>query len=225
MYADGQPLVTHPGKYAYGATAMWAHVRTAEAHSRITLDDCRPQGNRTEVVEVGHTAHLDQVVLDVDVCDGARWLRTVVFLRESGAVVVLDELEADTRAIQRWQLEPGAETTVHTPQLVTASWPSGGRPTLEQLLPAGETTVVTGGTDPLRGWVSEAYAEVARAPNVAITADPTPRRDLLTVLRPATTAGDIRTVLRGEPDAYLLQVTVDGDATFPVVVRRQLPPQ
>lgn len=224
LYADGQPLITDPGKYAYGSTAMRAHVRTAQAHSRITLDGCPPQGNSTEVVDIDHGPGYDRIVLDVDVCEGARWLRTVVFLRDSGALVVLDELDADTRATQHWQLEPGAHTTRHSPQFLTATWPSGARLTIEQLLAVGETTVVTGGTDPLRGWVSQAYGEVTPAPNLATSAQQTPRRDLLTVLRPGTTVDDPRAVLRTEPDAYHLELRTGEDRTYRVVVPRRLSP-
>lgn len=206
LFADGQPLLTDPGKYAYGGTAARAHVQTAQAHNRITLAACPSSGHRSRIVDIERSATTDRVSIEVAVCEAARWVRTVAFLRDSGVTVVLDELDADAAATQHWQLEPGARVTVRRGGRADVQWSSGASLAVEQLLPVGRTTVVTGGDDPLRGWVSEAYGELTPAANLATVADDGVRRDLVTVLRPGSDTATEPSEIDADDDAYRLTV-------------------
>ncbi|MFP4235707.1 MAG: heparinase II/III family protein, partial [Nitriliruptoraceae bacterium] len=223
LFAEGQPLLTDPGKYAYGATAERAHVLSAAAHNRLTLEPCAASGASSEVVDIERTATTDRVSIEVADCAGARWIRTVAFLRHSGTTVVLDEVDADAAATQRWQLEPGAEVEVHSPAVVDATWPSGARLAIEQLLPVAETSVVAGGRDPLRGWVSQAYAQLTPAPNLATVAADGPRRDLVTVLRPGLEARTQPSRITTDASAYRV-IVHDGTTSHEVTLPRRLAP-
>ena len=189
LYADGEPLLVDAGKYAYTSRPGRAYVVSAESHNVVTVGDgCGPQaGRESPVLQRASDERIDRIAVRVGVCDGAGWTRVLAFVRDTGEVIVIDETRgpvgADVR--QRWQLEIGSIAERLSPQRIYASFADGGSMLIDQLTPVGRTTVVSGGTNPLRGLVSPGYNELVPAPNVEVhAADGGTTRRYVTVLRP-----------------------------------------
>lgn len=191
LFGDGQPLIPDPGKYAYGDSAERLHVVSAEAHNLVTIgSDCLAPGDRrSEVTNVASDEHVDRLTVQVATCTGTGWTRTLGFVRDTGELVVVDEVRDPSQrsVVQRWQLEVGADVEVVRPDLVHATWPSGAQLVVEQLTPVASTTSVAGGRDPLRGWVSERFGELTPAANLEATAPRGTSATFVTVLRPGVT--------------------------------------
>jgi len=210
LFAQRQPLIVDPGKFAYGNTDQRRHVVSQAAHNLVTIgDDCPPPSDRrSEAIRAASTDAYDRLTVRVATCPGTGWTRTVGFVRDTGELVVVDEVVAPATqpVIQRWQLEVGALTEQIGPDLTFASWASGATLAIEQLRPVAATTSVAGGTSPLRGWVSERYGELTPAANLEYTAPSASSHTFVTVLRPgvpgsaersevATTSGETRVTL------------------------------
>ena len=188
LFSQGQPLVTDPGKYQYGTSPERAHVMSQESHNLVTIgDDCPPPSDRrSEVTNLASGVHVDRFTIEVATCSDSGWTRTIGFVRDTGEVVVVDEVTSSRQRdiVQRWQLEPGANVEVVGPEMAVASWPSGATLLVEQLRSVASTTSVAGGRDPLRGWVSENYGELTAAANLEVTASSGTDATFVTVLRP-----------------------------------------
>lgn len=214
LFADGQPLLTDPGKFAYGATPQHRHVVSQEAHNLVTIAGCAPSSQRPSPVE--HRAsddHVDRLTVRVATCEGTGWTRGLAFVRATGEVVVIDEVDAgDPRdVVQRWQLEVEANVAVIRPDLVFAAWPSGATLLVEQLRPVASTTSVAGGSNPLRGWVSERYGELTPAANLQFTAPTGSETVFVTVLRPgASSTSPASTVERTTAQTVVTLTTGEG---------------
>lgn len=193
LFADRQPLLVDPGKFAYGNTAQRRHVVSQEAHSLVTVgDDCPPSSDRrSEVIRAASNDVYDRLTVRVATCAGTGWTRTLGFVRDTGELVVIDEVAAPSSqpVVQRWQLEVGALTEQLGPDLTFTSWAGGATLMVEQLRAVASTTSVAGGTDPLRGWVSERYGELTPAANLEFTAPAASSRLFITVLRPGVAGG------------------------------------
>ncbi|MEX1178971.1 MAG: S-layer homology domain-containing protein [Nitriliruptor sp.] len=191
LYADGRRMLTDPGKYAYANDAERAYVLSSRAHNVVTVGDltCHIPDEPSQIARAGSDEVSDRFTLHVRTCQGTSWLRTVVFVRDLGQVVVLDDVTAPagTPIAQRWQLEVGAEVA-GTADRIRANWSDGTSLLIEQLAPTSDVSSVSGSRSPMRGWVSEAYNELTPAPNLAFTApaDGTGTR-FVTVLRPGST--------------------------------------
>lgn len=215
LYADGQRLVVDPGKYAYVDTAQRAHVRSREAHNVVTTGCTALPTGDSSASGVHSDQHTDRLTVRVATCPGTSWTRTVVFVRATGEVVVVDRVEAAATAdvVQRWQLELGAEVRVVRPSLVAARWLDGGRLLVEQLTPVSTTTVASGSRSPLRGWVSPSYGELLAAPNVETRPPRGERTTLVTVLRPgADETSPASSLQRSGSSGSVTLTTRAGDA-------------
>jgi hypothetical protein len=214
LYADGEPLIVDPGKYAYTSRPGRAYVVSAEAHNLVTVGQgCGPQAGRSSpTLQRASDSVIDRIAVRVGVCDGAGWTRMIAFVRDTGEVVVVDETRgpsgADVR--QRWQLEIGARTEQLSSQRLYASFDGGGSLLIDQLAPVGRTTVVSGGTNPLRGLVSPAYNQLEPAPNVEVHAggSGTTRR-YVTVLRPGASPS--------APNASFTSTSTSTTVTLPSI--------
>ena len=216
LYAQAQPLIVDPGKYGYEDTVQREHVRSRRAHNVVTIGpDCGiRQGDPSRVVSNPSNSWLDRVTVDVLTCPGTRWVRTVAFLRATGDTVVIDEVAgpSDAEVVQHWQLELDAEVAVPDPGLALARWPSGALLSIEQLTEVRSADVVSGGEDPLRGWVAPGYRDLRPAPNLAVVAETVGgRATLVTVLRPGAGDGAPPSTATVGDDAVLVALTTaDG---------------
>jgi hypothetical protein len=202
LFAERQRLIADPGKYAYADDDMRRHVRSRAAHNLVTVGDptCLVPDQPSTISRVSSDADADRLTIHVRTCRGTSWTRTVVFLRDGGEVVVVDDVDAPagTPVAQRWQLEVGASVAAGDRSRVRAVWSGTGTTLLiEQLEPVTAVSSVAGGRSPVRGWVSEAYGQVTAAPNLAFTAPAagTSTR-FVTVLRPGATASSASSTLR-----------------------------
>jgi hypothetical protein len=215
LYAQGQRLLTDPGKYAYANDAERRYVRSREAHNLVTVGaGCVIPNQRSNISGVTSDAVADRFVLSVRVCQGMTWDRHVAFLREGGEVVVVDEVSAPagTPIAQRWQLEVGAEVA-GTPDRVRVNWAGGSTLLIEQLGAVDGVTSVAGGRSPLRGWVSLRYGDLTPAPNLAYTAPASGNATrFVTVLRPGAGGASLPSTAAGSDGTVRVTVpTAGGD--------------
>lgn len=216
LFAAQQQLLVDPGKFAYGTTDERRHVISQEAHSLVTIgDDCPPSfERRSDPTGITSTDDYDRITIRVATCPGTGWTRTLAFVRDSGDLVVVDEIAAPSteRVVQRWQLEVGALTEQRGRDLTFASWDSGATLMIEQLRPVASTTSVAGGTEPLRGWVSEHYGELTPAANLEYSAPTASSSMFITVLRPGVTGGAERSEVESTFTEHRVTLTTaDGD--------------
>ena len=227
LFSQGQPLLTDPGKYSYNGEPERTHVVSQRAHSLVTIgDDCPPPRDQpSEVTNQGSNEHVDHLAVRVATCSGTGWTRTIGFLRDTGEVVIVDEVTSNVQRemIQRWQLEPGANVEVVRPDLVMASWPSDATLMVEQLVPVASTTSVAGGRDPLRGWVSERYGELTAAANLEVTAPPGTDATLVTVLRPGVSGGSPASTLERTADHTTVTLATSTGTERTVTLPRARP--
>ena len=190
LFAQGQRILTDPGKYLYGNVPGRFHVLSAAAHNVVTIGaGCTVnQDGPSRISAVTTDGEVDRFRVHVAGCRGTRWTRDVAFRPRDGAVVVVDEVEgpADAAVVQRWQLEIGAEVTRVDRRGAHARWPSGAQLLVEQHGLTEHADAVAGGDDPLRGWVSRRYGDLQPAANLAFTAPPGAAAHFVTVLRPGT---------------------------------------
>jgi hypothetical protein len=212
LFAQRQRMLADPGKYAYANDDLRRHVRSREAHNVVTVGtlSCVVPQQPSPISRVSSDAVSDRLTIHVRTCQGTGWNRTVVFLRDGGEVVVVDDVSAPTGTpvTQRWQLEVGAAVAAGDPSQVRSLWrATGAALTIEQLEPVTGVTSVEGGKSPLRGWVSEAYGQVTPAANLAFTAPAAAGRTrFVTVLRPGPSSAHGASSLRRTTSG--LEVTV-----------------
>ena len=194
LYAQRQRLLTDPGKYAYGTSAERRHAVSRAAHNVVTIGpDCTVPDEPSTIGGATSDTTTDWFTVFVRTCRGTSWTRTVVFVRHTGEVVVVDDTvgPADAAVIQRWQLERDATVSTARGDHVTAVWPGGASLLIEQLTPVTSATTATGARSPMRGWVSESYNSYTPAPNVQFTAPASTTARLVTVLRPGAGASEV----------------------------------
>jgi hypothetical protein len=194
LYAQRQRLLTDPGKYAYGTSAERQHAVSRTAHNVVTIGpDCTVPDDPSSLGGAASDATTDRFTVYVRTCRGTKWTRTVVFVRGTGEVVVVDDTvgPADAAVVQRWQLEPGATVSTARRDHVTAVWPGGASLLVEQLTPVVSATAATGARAPMRGWVSERYNSYTPAPNLQFTAPAGTTARFVTVLRPGAGAFEV----------------------------------
>jgi hypothetical protein len=219
LYAQGQRLLTDPGKYRYGNLPGRLHVVSAAAHNTVSLTTgCQqPADGPSQVTGVRAEDGVDHVRIHVATCRGTRWTRHVAFRGRDGAVVVLDELQGapTSRWVQRWQLELGAQVD-HVDRLgASVRCPSGASLLVEQLVPTAAGDAVTGGTDPLRGWVSRRYGSLEPAANLAFTTATGDTATFVTVLRPGAGAAPVPSQVSRDGDRVEVRLPdADGEVTI-----------
>ncbi len=227
LFADRQQLIADPGKFAYGNTDERRHVVSQEAHNLITIgSDCPPPSDRrSEPTRIASTDDYDRLTVRVATCPGTGWTRSIGFVRDTGDLVVVDEVTAPSSqpVVQRWQLEVGALTEQIGSSLTFASWESGATLAIEQLRPVASTTSVAGGTSPLRGWISERYGQLTPAANLEFTAPSTSSRTFVTVLRPGVPGTAERSEVSTTPDETRVTLTTADDERLTVTLPRTRP--
>lgn len=221
LYAAGQQLLADPGKYAYADVAERHHVLSRDAHNVVDIEGCGPADLPTHARDVASDRWTDRLTVEVAMCDGIVWERTVVFVRDTGELVVVDDLEAsEGRPLrQRWQLELDAQLDDLAPQVAAASWPSGASLLVEQLDAVADVTVAAGSEEPLRGWVSPAYGELEPAEHLEFTASPEATR-FVTVLRPDAATDAYPSSLQVDDDVLTISLTTSEGDRLTVTVDR-----
>jgi hypothetical protein len=221
LYAEGQQLLVDPGKYVYADVDERHHVLSREAHNVVDVDDCEPSDLPSLARDVDSDRWTDRLTIEVALCEGVVWERTVVFVRETGELVVVDDLDgSDGRPLQQWwQLELEASVDHLAPQLVAASWPSGASLLIEQLDAVTDVASVAGGENPLRGWVSPAYGELEAAEHLEFTATPDAAR-FVTVFRPGAEAGADPSSLQVDDDVLAISLTTSEGDRLTITVDR-----
>lgn len=171
LHAYGRQLLFDSGKYAYGGGDERAYVRSRAAHNVVDALGCRYRlGSPVRLLAAEHHPSYDLVSVQSSCFQDVTWIRTVLFSRRGGYLVVDDQLEAQAEAtfVQRWHLAEDRAVAVEENRVSTTGeganlalfWFGAGRP---------ELGVVSGRREPMLGWRSYRYRQISPAPVVEAT--------------------------------------------------------
>jgi hypothetical protein len=209
LHAGGGALIVDPGKYGYTDDAMREWVVGPAAHNRVVLNSEFFSSEPTRLVWESHDGGLDIYQLTTAAWKGSTVVRTVVFSRVHGWVLVDDAVDSpgSRTAEQLWHLPAGARVDVagDTATVVTEQ----SRLRIQHLGANVTTTVVEGATDPLQGWVSSEYRKLVPAPTVAASRHGR-RLRWLTLLVPGELDVRVGDVVR-DTFGTRVRLTTDGD--------------
>jgi hypothetical protein len=191
----GEPCLVDPGTYGYTAEPAWReHFRSTAAHNTITIDhrnQAIPSGpfgwDTRPAVSIRDWRDADSmrtIIAEHNAYPGVIHRRSVVAVTD-GPFLIVDELLGD--AVHSFQLTfQFAPMEVTLSGLAAVAKTPGGRSL--RLEPRSTTPldveIVSGGTSPIRGWVSPDYGRRTAAPAVIYSATAQLPVQIVTVLTP-----------------------------------------
>jgi len=212
LYGFGSRLLLDPGKNSWhNRTETWpVWVASRAAHNVVTVDGLAYRSSTTTYQSNSVSPQALHMQLSNSGYTGVTNVRSVLFSRLGGYVIVDDRLTADQPRTfrQLWHLNQDARPAVAASRVRTRS--SRGNLEIRQLMGAHNTRVLTGSTDPLQGWLTYDYQTVIAAPVVEQIKVGTSAR-YLTLLVPFDDMPTVSTrVLQQWSDGYKVEVTVNG---------------
>jgi hypothetical protein len=168
LYAHGSPLLFDTGqwRYTYGTTRSFVVSRAAH---NVVLVHGVPRTNPRPDLRTTRANGLDIATVVDRGYRGVTLTRTVAYDRVEDVLLVWDRLDADrtVKASQQWGLGRDRRVRLDADEAHTAGpgadvsmlFTSGGAP----------LDVAKGRRAPMRGWNSQAYAELSPAPSVRAT--------------------------------------------------------
>jgi hypothetical protein len=168
LYAHGSPLLLDTGqwRYTYGSTRSFVVSRAA--HNVVLVNGARRTNPRPEL----RTTRVDGLDISTVVdrgYSGVTITRTVAYDRAEDVLLVWDRLESGkaVRASQQWGLGRDRDVRIEA----DAVHSSGPGADVSMLFTSGGAPldVAKGRRSPMRGWNSQAYAELSPAPSVRAT--------------------------------------------------------
>jgi len=171
-YAVGdRTLLFDSGRHKYDQSPLSRYFKTRDAHNSLVLEaDPYAGDSPTELVGADHNEDYEWTVVRRSETHGSVWYRGVYFSRESGALVVVDDVRPAVPGpwAQHWQLSEAA-TVNRTRSGAQAEHPDGVvldiRTSRGPLL---GTEVVAGREAPFLGWRSYGYGGAFAAPVLRI---------------------------------------------------------
>jgi hypothetical protein len=218
MYGFGARLLLDSGAYSYDRDAWRGYFKSRQAHNVVTVVGL-PWSSTASTTLLGHSSG-DRYAYTRTRTSGYAGItqtRTVLFSTRLGYAVVDDRGIASTARMfeQLWHLAPGSRPLVVGTSVVTRT--SSGNVLIRQLVGAPATSVVTGRTDPIQGWISYADKQKQAAPVVSARRHGT-RVRYLTLIVPGSGTPDAKvTNVRITSTGYRFNITV-GTVTEQVVV-------
>jgi len=215
LYSLGDRILIDPGMYHFTRDRWRTWFASAAAHNTVTADgvDTAPTGATTLIGE-RHTAAYDFLAVRHRKIPGVVATRRVLYVRALDAVVVEDDLTADAPRTfhQWWHLHPAADPVVDGRAIYTGRQGSRANAWITQL-GDGSSSIVTGRTDPIQGWVSFDYGRLLKAPVIDTRANGTHVR-FLTLIVPSATANHApaATGLRWHDSGFDLTIGAGGAA-------------
>ncbi|MDQ1676110.1 MAG: hypothetical protein QOC93_1254 [Actinomycetota bacterium] len=165
LNAHGRKLLFDGGRYKYDYSDLTKHLKSRSAHNMVDVMGAPyDRDARTELITSQHTAEYDLTTLRVTALTGTTWIRTVLYSRTGGYLVVDDDLvNGRTEEMrQRWNLPETGTTTVSGQTLSTDG--AGADLSLIWVGTQARVTVTTGQRSPLLGWRGYKYGAAFAAP-------------------------------------------------------------
>ena len=175
VYARKRDWIVDAGKYNYEhADAFRNHFRNdVAAHNSYTVDGRSYElrgGSDHGGVGIRATLSTPDIAAAVGVNEyyrGARVKRTIVFVRDRGLVVLIDELHASSEAMWRSHLHLAHDLRVIQDDVRVTGHAPDGSGCIDILTDAqvfSKPEIVIGRTDPPLGWASPKWGEKVPAP-------------------------------------------------------------
>lgn len=160
--AAGGRLLADPGDSPTAGARMRAYLASRAAHDTVDVGGApyRP----ATITATHHADRYDLTTVRVTTPAGAQWIRTVVYSRSGGYLVVDDRITSPrpVDVVQRWNL-PADHSCERTGSSVTTSGP-GADVALYWVGSQPALTVTTGQEQPLLGWQVDDAGRVVPAP-------------------------------------------------------------
>lgn len=159
-FANGRPMITEAGKYAYVDDSMRDYVRGRLGHNVVHVRGVSyDEASDVELVHVESNDQLDYYRVRDHGYKGVTIEREVVFARGSEALLLVDTVRAvrEVTVESRWHLPPGAVTEQDRLRVGVSD---GGREA--SLLWGGrapKVELVKGRKEPRDGWVSPRWGQ------------------------------------------------------------------
>jgi len=167
VYGYGSRLIVGTGTYSYNPGPYRAYFIGRSAQNVVTVGGVPYRASVTTRL-LFRRETLDALGLGVQVrgYPGVRDIRSVVFSRRGGYLLVDDRLSAaGSRTFsQLWHLGPGSRPTV-VARTVRTHGP-GGEVAIIQLADRPSISIVTGRTHPIQGWRTFQYNQRVASPTV-----------------------------------------------------------
>ena len=218
LYSRGAPLVIDPGLYTYNPSSTWrTWFKGRRAHNVVAVDGLRWRSSPTALLTQTTSPSLVFARVRSAAAPGVAHVRSVVFSRALGYVLVDDRLSSTSRHVYRqmWHLVQDAAPTIAGRTIRTHR--ERGNLLIRQLAAIRSVRVVKGSVSPIQGWVSNRYGSKAPAPVVETTVAGTTGRFLTLLVSgagaPTATIGSLHLTATG----YSVVVTVGGHSERVVV--------
>ena len=208
----GTRLLEDSGQFTYNVNEWREYALSHRAHNVVIVDELEyNQSRRAELVRATTGPSGDEVVVADGGYDGVTNERRLVFSPALGYLVVEDTLSANRPLTfrQLWHLPADADP------VASGSGVRSGRPganvEILQLLPTERPQFVSGETDPIQGWLSEAQEHRVGAPVAQFVVSGSSAR-YITVLVPSADADAAVSVQAVDitPDGFSFRITLDG---------------
>ncbi len=210
LYGFGSRLLVDPGKFTYNSNAWRRYATGRSAHNVLTVDGVAFRNSATTLVAHRTSPRVVDTTVATVGYAGVHIERRVIFLRRLGYLIVEDRVTSNAvhRYRQLWHLPEDAAPQVHGATVLTAR--SGGNLAIIQLN-GGVSSVVTGATHPIQGWISYSFGTWVRAPVIEATKSAAWTR-FITLIVPlqGSAAGATATGLAITAHGFSLKVTVGG---------------
>ena len=171
LYGGGASLLVDPGKYSYDNNKWRRFFQGPSGHNVVTIDGAAfdPHAG-SELIASETTDAYDYLAVRTQAWSGAILERRMLFSRATGAMVIEDMIHAahPVMARQLWHLPSDADPLVRGATVQTRR--RRGNLSMTWLGPAPKLDVVWGQTQPIQGWISNAWRRRTAAPVVEATA-------------------------------------------------------
>ncbi len=218
LWGDGARQVVDPGKFTY-TSGTWRDWFTGRHAHNVVSGDGLPDGGASSGLSAWRA---DATRIDATVATtqgaGTAIVRRILFSRHGGWLIVEDRASSAASRTwrQRWHLPEDADPMLAKGAAHTRR--EGGN-LLIRPLAGGDLAIVTGGTDPIGGWVSWRYGERIAAPVVEVVRSGSSARWItLLVTGPGRPTAEV-TDLEVTEDGYRLTIATRGRTERVVVTR------
>lgn len=167
VYGYGTRLIVGSGTYSYNPSPYRTYFMGRSAQNVVTVSGVAYRAAvSTRLLFQRETLGALALGVRVQGYPGIRDVRSVVFSRRGGYLLVDDRLSARVRHTfsQLWHLGPGSGPTV-VGRTVRTHGP-GGEVVIIQLAARPSISIVTGRTHPIQGWRTFHYNQKVRSPTV-----------------------------------------------------------